>query len=42
MRANESIIAIETSRIREKSVHTAPKDTDDLELLLKAKNKTHL
>ena len=42
MIAEESIIDIETSRIREKSVQTMPKDTNELELLLKAKNKTHI
>ena len=42
MRAEKSIIDIETYRIREKSVQTTPKDTNELELLLKAKNKTHI
>ncbi len=33
----------DTSRIREKSaVQSAPKDSGELQLLLKAKNKTHL
>jgi hypothetical protein len=34
--------AIEISRIRKKRILIAPKDTGELELLLKAKNKTHL
>jgi hypothetical protein len=32
---------IYTSRIRKKSIQTAPKDTGELEGLLKVKNKTH-
>jgi hypothetical protein len=34
--------AIEICKIRKKCIRTTPKDTDELEPLSKAKNKTHL
>jgi hypothetical protein len=34
--------AIEICKIRKKRILTAPKDTGELELLSKGKNKTHL